>query len=97
MDIIKTNDYLKEEEEKRLFYVAISRAKNKLYLTYTGKKHTDFITPEMLSMIDDKPIIETQTNIIKPSQKKQAWKEKQEEYVDLTNPDKETNDDFYSS
>lgn len=97
LDLIKTNDYLKEEEEKRLFYVAISRAKNKLYLTYTGKKHTDFITDKMLSMIEDKPVIETQTQITNLSQKKQAWKEKQDEYVDLTSQKEDiSNNDFYN-
>ncbi len=44
---IKINDYDTEEEEKRVFYVAISRAKEKLYLTYSGKKHTYFIDDEM--------------------------------------------------
>ena len=45
-------EYDKEEEEKRLFYVAISRAKEKLYLTYSGKKPTYFINKEMLDLID---------------------------------------------
>jgi DNA helicase-4 len=40
---IKMYDYDKEEEERRLFYVAISRAKNKLILTYSGKKPTYFL------------------------------------------------------
>ena len=40
-------EYDKEEEELRLFYVAISRAKNNLYLTYSGKKPTYFINEEM--------------------------------------------------
>ncbi len=44
-------DYDKEEEEKRLFYVAISRAKEKLFLSYSGKKPTYFINPEMKAMI----------------------------------------------
>ncbi len=44
---IKMYEYDKEEEELRLFYVAISRAKNKLYLTYSGKNHTYFINKEM--------------------------------------------------
>jgi superfamily I DNA/RNA helicase len=43
-------DYDKEEEEKRLFYVAISRAKEKLFLTYSGKKPTYFINGEMLKI-----------------------------------------------
>jgi DNA helicase II / ATP-dependent DNA helicase PcrA len=44
--------YDKEEEEKRLFYVAISRAKEKLFLSYSGKKPTYFINPEMSKMLN---------------------------------------------
>lgn len=44
-------DYDKEEEERRLFYVAISRAKEKLFLSYSGKKPTYFINGEMMSML----------------------------------------------
>ncbi|VVB79140.1 ATP-dependent DNA helicase Rep [uncultured archaeon] len=49
IEIVKTDlqEYDKEEEERRLFYVAISRAKEKLFLTYTGKKPTYFINDEM--------------------------------------------------
>jgi superfamily I DNA/RNA helicase len=49
IEIVKTDmqEYDKEEEERRLFYVAISRAKDKLFLTYTGKKPTYFINDEM--------------------------------------------------
>jgi len=46
IELIKDDYYDKFEEEKRLFYVAISRAKENLYMTYTGSK-TDFITKEM--------------------------------------------------
>lgn len=52
IEMIKLEDYDKEEEEKRLFYVALSRAKERLYLTYTGKKHTYFINGEMLKIIN---------------------------------------------
>ena len=51
IEMIRINDYDKEEEEKRIFYVALSRAKKKLYLTYTGKKPTYFINSEMLELI----------------------------------------------
>ncbi len=49
IEIVKTGmqEYDKEEEEKRLFYVAISRAKEKLFLSYSGKKPTYFINDEM--------------------------------------------------
>jgi superfamily I DNA/RNA helicase len=49
---LKLYEYDKEEEERRLFYVAISRAKNKLYLSYSGKGHTYFINDEMKGIID---------------------------------------------
>jgi superfamily I DNA/RNA helicase len=47
------NDYDKEAEELRLFYVALSRAKEKLIITYTGN-HSKFITQEMLQIINFK-------------------------------------------
>ncbi|MBS3079214.1 UvrD-helicase domain-containing protein [Candidatus Pacearchaeota archaeon] len=51
IEMIKIDNYDKEEEERRLFYVAISRAKKELFLTYTGKKPTYFINSEMLKII----------------------------------------------
>ena len=50
IEMIKDDNYNKEEEEKRLFYVAISRAKEILYVTYSGKKPTHFISDEMKRM-----------------------------------------------
>jgi len=38
IEMIKLESYNKDAEEKRLFYVAISRAKEKLVITYSGKK-----------------------------------------------------------
>lgn len=52
VEMIKDDNYDKHEEEKRLFYVAISRAKNNLYMTYTGTV-TDFITLEMEEMLEE--------------------------------------------
>jgi DNA helicase-2/ATP-dependent DNA helicase PcrA len=52
IEMIKIDNYDKEEEERRLFYVAISRAKSELYLTYTGKKPTYFINSEMMDIIN---------------------------------------------
>jgi len=54
IEMIKVEEYDKEEEERRLFYVAMSRAKNSLYLTYFGKKPTYFITKNMKKMIEKK-------------------------------------------
>ena len=49
--IKKENNYNKFDEELRLFYVAISRAKTKLVITYTGNL-TKFITEEILSSLN---------------------------------------------
>ncbi|PIN81698.1 hypothetical protein COV11_01350, partial [Candidatus Woesearchaeota archaeon CG10_big_fil_rev_8_21_14_0_10_30_7] len=51
IDMIKVEEYDKEEEEKRLFYVGMSRAKTQLYLTHSGKKPTSFVTEEMLNLM----------------------------------------------
>lgn len=51
IEMIKNQEYNREEEEKRLFYVAISRAKESLYITYTGKKPTYFINDKMQKMV----------------------------------------------
>jgi superfamily I DNA/RNA helicase len=53
IEMVKTDNYDKEEEERRLFYVAISRAKERLYLTYSGKKPTYFISSEMERLASD--------------------------------------------
>ena len=50
IEMIKLNNYNREEEERRLFYVAISRAKETLYLSYVGKKPTYFINEKMMGM-----------------------------------------------
>ncbi len=54
VDMVKVEEYDKEEEERRLFYVAMSRAKNSLYMTYSGSKPTYFITDSMLSIMEEK-------------------------------------------
>jgi len=52
IEMIKTDNYDKLEEEKRLFYVALSRSKEHLILTYSGKRPTFFINEEMKRMVD---------------------------------------------
>ncbi len=52
IDLIITDDYDKEEEERRLFYVALSRAREEILMTYVGKTHTWFINKGMSSLID---------------------------------------------
>ena len=56
IDMVKVEEYDKEEEERRLFYVAMSRAKNKLYMSYSGSRPTNFITSAMLEMIEEREI-----------------------------------------
>jgi DNA helicase-2/ATP-dependent DNA helicase PcrA len=47
VDLIKIDEYDKEDEERRLFYVALSRAKEQLYLTYSSRRHSYYITEAM--------------------------------------------------
>jgi superfamily I DNA/RNA helicase len=57
IEMVKNDDYDREEEERRLFYVAISRAREILYVTYSGKKPSYYITSEMTGIVDDKSLI----------------------------------------
>ncbi|MBS3136947.1 ATP-dependent DNA helicase UvrD2 [Candidatus Woesearchaeota archaeon] len=59
MEMIKVDEYDKEEEERRLFYVALSRAKEQLILTYSGTM-SYFITPEMLQLLDKRTTTKTE-------------------------------------
>src|SRR3989344_7963945 len=54
VELVRIDDYDKEEEEMRLFYVALSRAKSEIYITYSGKNHTRFINQKMLEMVNSK-------------------------------------------
>ena len=49
VDLVKAG-YNKREEERRLFYVALSRAKKELHLT-TANGITKFITPDMMKLL----------------------------------------------
>ncbi len=51
IEIMKLDQYNKEEEERRLLYVALSRAKDKLYISYSGKKLSPFITEDMRKLL----------------------------------------------
>jgi superfamily I DNA/RNA helicase len=51
IEMAKVDEYDKIEEERRLFYVALSRARQTLHLTYTGSSPTRFVTSEMLKTI----------------------------------------------
>ncbi|MFH1710709.1 MAG: UvrD-helicase domain-containing protein [Nanoarchaeota archaeon] len=55
VSIIKIEEYDKEEEEKRLFYVALSRTKEKLYITHSGKP-SYFINSEMKKIIQNRTL-----------------------------------------
>lgn len=56
IEMVKVDEYDKEEEEKRLFYVAMSRAKKELYLSYSTKTPTYFITKGMLELIEEEKV-----------------------------------------
>lgn len=53
IEMVKVDEYDKEEEERRLFYVAMSRSKKSLYMSYSGKSPTHFITNDMMTIIED--------------------------------------------
>jgi non-canonical purine NTP pyrophosphatase (RdgB/HAM1 family) len=52
VEIVKIEEYDREHEEKRLLYVALSRAKNKLFLSYSGKL-TRFINKDILGLFNN--------------------------------------------
>jgi len=58
IEMVKMERYNREEEERRLFYVAISRAKERLCVTYSGKKPSYYITPEMMVVVNGKDVVE---------------------------------------
>ncbi|PIN75099.1 hypothetical protein COV18_05085 [Candidatus Woesearchaeota archaeon CG10_big_fil_rev_8_21_14_0_10_37_12] len=68
IDLIQYVDYDKEEEEKRLFYVALSRTKQHIYVTYTGTL-SRFFTQEM-----QKHVTKTNEESQKPLYKIQSSK-----------------------
>ncbi len=51
LDAMKYDEYDRDEEELRLFYVAISRAKKELYITHTGSPSI-FITSTMRASLE---------------------------------------------
>lgn len=56
IEMINIDEYDKEEEERRLLYVALSRAKQEVCLTYSTKTPTSFITESMLGVLEqEKP------------------------------------------
>ena len=50
IDLVKEVEYDKEEEERRLFYVALSRSRKHLYITHSGVL-TKFVTPSMKNLL----------------------------------------------
>jgi len=58
VEMVKSDDYDREEEERRLFYVAVSRAKENLVVSYSGKRASYYVTQEMRSMVDKKLSVE---------------------------------------
>jgi|FLOH01.1.fsa_nt_gi superfamily I DNA/RNA helicase len=74
IDLVKVEEYDKEEEEKRLFYVAISRAKKTLFLTYSGSRPTSFITPEMMTVLKEEKVNLNFSKNISLEQKLRDWR-----------------------
>ncbi|MCB9361868.1 ATP-dependent DNA helicase UvrD2 [Candidatus Woesearchaeota archaeon] len=64
IDMVKVEEYDKFEEERRLFYVAISRAKRCLHITYV-KSHTLFLTDEMRALIAPNKVQKTTSKAAK--------------------------------
>lgn len=52
-DMFSMHNYDKEEEERRLFYVALTRAKERLVLSYYGKTMTNYINRSVMKMISE--------------------------------------------
>lgn len=65
IDMVTVDEYDKEEEEKRLFYVALSRARKSLYVTYSTKKPTRFLTETMLDMLGQNQVRLTESEPVK--------------------------------
>ncbi|MFA5856085.1 MAG: UvrD-helicase domain-containing protein [Candidatus Pacearchaeota archaeon] len=80
IEMIKIDDYDKEAEERRLFYVALSRARHRLVLTYTGKKPTYFINDEMMNFLGIAPPKPTENKSKNHNNKKVLHKERISEY-----------------
>jgi superfamily I DNA/RNA helicase len=51
VEMVKSDDYDREEEERRLFYVAVSRAREELVVSYS-KRASYYITDEMRKLGD---------------------------------------------
>lgn len=89
-ELIKLNDYDKEEEERRLFYVAVSRAKEKLVMTYSGKNPSYFISAEM-KLLAEKGFLkkrEASKFMFQSSNKKEFLEDVQEDNSLLDNKSK---------
>jgi superfamily I DNA/RNA helicase len=64
VEMVKNDDYDREEEERRLFYVAVSRAKEELVVSYSGKRGSYYITSEMREMVGRKlPVVEDKSDV----------------------------------
>ncbi len=62
INMIKIDEYDIEEEELRIFYVAISRAKKSLILTHSGKNLTYYINEEMIKISQEDKFHELEIN-----------------------------------
>ncbi len=76
LELVKLDNYDKEEEERRLFYVAMTRARNSLYLTYTGSM-TRFISDKVLKVVN-KP--SDSSNSLRVFEKLKEWRKSKAQY-----------------
>ncbi len=56
IDMVAAEQYDREEEERRLFYVALSRARESLCISYSGKSSTLFISDAMQRSLDSRQL-----------------------------------------
>ncbi|MBI3034656.1 UvrD-helicase domain-containing protein [Candidatus Woesearchaeota archaeon] len=67
VDAVAVEEYDKEEEERRLFYVAMSRARKTIYLCYSGKSPTSFINEKMKGMLNGPGVNEETRESLRPA------------------------------
>jgi len=60
LEVFPVENYDKEEEERRLLYVALSRAKDELYVCYTANNPSFFINAKMKKVFNESKILKIQ-------------------------------------
>ncbi|MFH0808137.1 MAG: ATP-dependent DNA helicase UvrD2 [archaeon] len=62
VEMVKMDDYDREEEERRLFYVAVSRAREELIITHT-RKLTYYVTDAMRQLVGSKKLVVSSSDV----------------------------------